>query len=249
MEKGTRRGQAVASSLRIRKHAGAARPEERPWHPLPRSFYATGSISLAQRLIGQKLVHVLDDGIRLAGIIVETEAYLGVKDRAAHSFGGRRTDRNEAMYAQAGTSYVYFTYGMHFCMNVVCGKVGEPVAVLIRALEPVEGIEVMRANRARKPRKGALRDQDLCSGPGRLCEALGIRRRLNGIDLAQSPELFIEPGKNYGPRALVRTTRIGIASAQEWATRPLRWYLKGNEHVSVRAPGDRSAQAQRTNAL
>jgi DNA-3-methyladenine glycosylase len=204
---------------------------------LARAFYASGSISLAQRLIGQRFVRVLDDGTRLAGIIVETEAYLGVKDRAAHSFGGRRTDRNEVMYGQAGTAYVYFTYGMHFCMNVVCGKVGEPVAVLLRALEPVEGINVMRANRERRARLTKLKDRDLCSGPGRLCEAMGIRRRLNGVDLVTNPELFIEPGKRYGPRALVRTTRIGIASAQEWVHRPLRWYLKGNEHVSVRVKG------------
>ena len=194
---------------------------------LGREFYASGSISLAQRLIGRKLVRVLDDGTRLAGIIVETEAYLGVKDRAAHSFGGRRTDRNEVMYGQAGTAYVYFVYGMHFCMNVVCGKVGEPVAVLLRALEPVEGIEVMRANRERRARVTKLKDRDLCSGPGRLCEAMGIRRRLNGVDLVTNPELFIEPGKSYGPGALVRTTRIGIASAQEWVDRPLRLVPEG----------------------
>jgi len=179
----------------------------------------------------------LGDGTRLGGIIVETEAYLGIKDRAAHSFGGRRTPRNEAMYAQAGTAYVYFTYGMHFCMNVVCGKIGEPVAVLLRALEPVEGIEEMRANRSRRPRLSKLKDRNLCSGPGRLCEALAIGRELNGIDLVTSGTLFIEAGTTYGPKDLVRTTRVGIANALEWTHRPLRWYLRTSEHVSVRAKG------------
>jgi DNA-3-methyladenine glycosylase len=201
---------------------------------LSRSFYSTGSISLAQRLIGQKLVRVLGDGTRLAGVIVETEAYLGVKDRAAHSFGGRRTPRNEAMYDKPGTAYVYFTYGMHFCMNVVCGKVDEPVAVLIRALEPVEGLETMRINRSRRTRRTGLNDRDLCRGPGRLCEALSIDRLLNGADLAQSPTLLIEAGRTYGAKDVIRTTRVGIASALEWAHRPLRWYLRDSNHISVR---------------
>lgn len=103
---------------------------------------------LAPALVGMVLVRVLESGERLSGRIVETEAYLGVKDRAAHSYGGRRTARNEAMYARAGTAYVYFTYGMHFCVNVVCGREDEPVAVLLRALEPLEGLEAMARNRA-----------------------------------------------------------------------------------------------------
>jgi DNA-3-methyladenine glycosylase len=223
--------------------ARASGPKPEPRGPrLPRSFYATGSVPLAKRLIGQKLVRVLDDGTRLAGIIVETEAYLGVKDRAAHSFGGRRTARNEAMYRQPGTTYVYFTYGMHFCMNVVCGEVGEPVAVLIRALEPLEGIDRMRENRSRRARRTTLKDRDLCSGPGRLCEALAIDRALNGEDLVKSQVLHLEAGRSYRAGSLVRTTRVGVASALEWAHRPLRWYLKGSEHVSVR---DRAAEAGR----
>jgi DNA-3-methyladenine glycosylase len=206
----------------------------RSGYSLPRSFYSTGSISLAQRLIGQKLVRVLDDGTRLAGIIVETEAYLGIKDRAAHSFGGRRTPRNEAMYAQPGTAYVYFTYGMHFCMNVVCGEVDEPVAVLLRALEPVEGLEVMRANRSRRTRLHPLKDVDLCRGPGRLCEAMDIGRSLNGSDLVVGRALFIEGSRSRGRKDLVRTTRIGVDNAREWALRPLRWYLRSSPFVSVR---------------
>src|SRR5690349_21341655 len=121
-----RRGRHLRRPVASGRDATGLAKTPDPWHPtsaLSRSFYSTGSAQLAQRLIGQRLVRVLDGGTRLAGIIVETEAYVGVKDRAAHSFGGRRTPRNEAMYQQAGTAYVYFTYGMHFCMNVVCGEV------------------------------------------------------------------------------------------------------------------------------
>src|SRR5690606_26066686 len=113
--------------------------------------YATDSIALARRLLGCRLVRVLDDGVRLTGVIVETEAYCGAADLASHAVGGRRTARNEAMYAKAGTSYVYFTYGMHFCFNVVCGEVDVPLAVLVRALEPVEGIGEMKRRRAAGP--------------------------------------------------------------------------------------------------
>jgi DNA-3-methyladenine glycosylase len=206
---------------------------------LPRSFYTVDAVTLAQRLIGQRLVRILEDGTRLAGIIVETEAYLGVKDKAAHTYGGRRTARNEAMYGVGGTAYVYFTYGMHFCMNVVAGEEGDPIAVLLRALEPVEGVERMRGLRAAKRGEGQpprmLKDRELASGPGRLCRAMAIARDLNGEDLTTSPRLWLEPGRTLSPRELVRTTRIGISSAREWADRPLRWYVRGNVHVSVRA--------------
>jgi DNA-3-methyladenine glycosylase len=200
---------------------------------LTREFFATDSPTLARRLIGQRLVRVLDDGSRLSGTIVETEAYVGVQDRAAHAFGGRRTPRNEAMYGPPGTAYIYFTYGMHFCMNVVCGKEGEPVAVLLRALEPLEGIERIRELRSSR-RKGELRDVHLCSGPGRLCQALAISRDLNALDLTRDPRLFLEPGITVPPHALVRAARIGVGYAGEWAHKPLRWYLKASSHVSVR---------------
>ncbi|MBC7772629.1 MAG: DNA-3-methyladenine glycosylase, partial [Pyrinomonadaceae bacterium] len=160
---------------------------------LSRRAYAADSASLAVSLLGCRLVRVLDDGTRLSGIIVETEAYTGIEDQASHAFGGRRTPRNESMYAQPGTAYVYFTYGMHFCMNVVCGDEGEPVAVLLRALEPVEGIEQMVQRRnAGRTLKVPITESQLCNGPGKLCQAMGIDRALNGVDLVTSDRLFIE---------------------------------------------------------
>lgn len=211
-----------------------------------RADFATDPKRLARALLGQRLVRILDDGARLAGIIVETEAYLGERDRAAHSFGGRRTARNESMYQRPGTAYVYFTYGMHFCMNVVCGSEGEPVAVLLRALMPVEGLDEMRRHRSGKRRRGAapLRDTDLCSGPAKLCQALRIDRALDGEDLVASPRLFIERAAGEGGRAdadggveirrrdVARSARVGVSYAGEWAARPLRWFLSGNPHVS-----------------
>ncbi len=202
---------------------------------LARSSFTADPVTLAQRLIGMTLVRILDDGARLAGVIVETEAYLGVEDKAAHSFGARRTPRNEAMYARAGTAYVYFTYGMHHCVNVVCGRVNEPVAVLIRALEPVEGLDRMAEHRAAgRSFSGVIRPRDLCSGPGKLCQAMAIGRGLNAEDLTTSARLWIERPSSRRQIELGNGPRIGVAYAAEWADRPLRWWAACSEHVSRR---------------
>jgi DNA-3-methyladenine glycosylase len=213
--------------------AFARRPGKRR---LRRADYAVGPEALARALIGRRLVRVLPGGERLAGIIVETEAYLGVPDRGAHSFGGRRTARTEPMFGPPGTAYVYFTYGMHHCMNVAAGEEGDPVAVLIRALEPTEGLEAMKTNRSGAGAR-EVKPTALCSGPGRLCQALAIDRTFSGVDLTASGELFLEHG--LGPAALgelVNTPRIGLAEgprgAAEWAGARLRWFLAGNVHVS-----------------
>ncbi len=196
-----------------------------------RRFFATDPITLAKRLIGQRLVRVMPGGERVSGIIVETEAYLGVKDRAAHPFGGRRTARVEPMYGPPGTAYVYFTYGMHYCFNTVCGKEGEPVAVLVRALEPDEGLGFMKRHRGR-----GVEERDLCRGPARLCEALAIDGRLSGLDLPSDPRLFIEVarGRPMESRRLSNTARIGIGEKGVWKRRLLRWHVRGSPHVSGR---------------
>lgn len=203
---------------------------------LRRGEFASDAASLAVALLGKRLVRVLGDGTRLSGEIVETEAYLGVEDLAAHSAGGRRTARNEAMYGRPGTAYVYFTYGMHHCFNVVCGAEGEPAAVLVRALAPVEGVGVMRENRLRaRPRgaRSALRDVDLCSGPARLCAAMGIDLSFNGLDLVRGGGLFVEcAGWSPGAGEVLNTARVGVGYAGRWAVAPLRWCVAGSPHVS-----------------
>ena len=203
-----------------------------------RAVLSGGSVAVAPSLLGWWLVRSLDvDGERvgLRGRIVEVEAYAGPDDRAAHSFGGRRTARVESMYGRAGTSYVYFTYGMHHCMNVVVAGDGVPEAVLIRALEPSVGSEgVMRRLRAGASGRGAgvLRAGDLCSGPAKLCQSMGIDRSLDGVDLVDGgADLWLERGEACGEVCAGR--RIGLGrGAGEWAARPWRWWERGNGHVS-----------------
>jgi DNA-3-methyladenine glycosylase len=182
-------------------------------------------VTLARALLGQVLVRKFPEGEVLTGRIVETEAYLGIADRAAHSFGGRRTARNESMWRDAGRLYVYFTYGMHWCVNVVADREGVPTACLLRALEPLEGIEQMRKRRGRE------RITELCSGPAKLAQALAIERELDGIDLVDSEELYIVRGPRL-KETIEQTPRIGVSYAREWAGKPLRFYVSGSPHVS-----------------
>jgi DNA-3-methyladenine glycosylase len=196
--------------------------------------YDADPVTVARRLLGQRLVR-LHRGRRLAGIIVEVEAYLGERDRAAHTWGGRRTPRNESMYLPGGHAYVYFTYGMHHCMNVVCGRRDQGVAVLLRGLEPTEGIEAMFARR-----RAARRPTDLCSGPAKLTAALGIDRRQDGVDLRTDDTLWIERVRARALPAdrIAVTPRIGVTYAGDWASRPLRFHIADNPHVS-RSPSTR----------
>lgn len=204
---------------------------------LPRSFLARPADAVAPALLGCILRRVLDDGTILSGRIVEAEAYLGPEDRASHAWNGRRTPRNESMYARPGTCYVYFTYGMHFMCNVACLREGHPAAVLIRALEPLEGIDYMRA-----ARPGFTRDRDLCAGPGRLCQALSITKALDAIDLLSGGALqLLKPPSDQTPfdanhPDVIRTARIGVDSCGSWAEAPLRFSLRGNPHVSPGRP-------------
>lgn len=202
---------------------------------LPRRFYQRDPVTLAKALLGQTLVRVLDDGERLAGRIVEVEAYLGVEDRAAHTCGGRRTVRNQSMWGQAGHAYVYFTYGMHHCMNIVADRPDVPTAVLLRALEPLEGLVTMRRLRGRNGKIAShrLRDTDLCSGPAKLTQAMAIDRTLDGADMTKRGALFVEKAEGVEASGIVACGRIGVGYAGEWATRMLRFYERGNVHVSV----------------
>ena len=202
------------------------RPHALQPHP-PRSVFRRDPVWVARKLLGHRLVSGVG-GTRTAGIIVETEAYLGIADKAAHTYGGRRSRRNRTMWGAAGHAYVYFVYGMHHCINVVAGETGDPVAVLIRALEPDAGIDTMFERRRR-----ARRATDLCSGPAKLCQALGIDLRLDGEDLTSSDLLCVESSsRRPPPTTIVATPRVGIAYAEEWQNEPLRFFVAGNLHVS-----------------
>jgi DNA-3-methyladenine glycosylase len=183
---------------------------------------------VARRLLGALLVRRLGREL-LVGRIVETEAYVGEADRACHAFAGR-TARNAVMYGEPGHAYVYFVYGMHDMLNVVCRPAGEPEAVLVRALEPLQGLDGMRR------RRRARRDLDLTSGPGKLCRAFAVTRALNGADLL-GPVLWIAPGRRRRGERLGRGRRIGVDYAGPDADRELRFWLEGNAWVSRPAAG------------
>ena len=191
--------------------------------PLPPSFYDRETELVARDLLGSVLECRTPEGIA-AGRIVETEAYLGEHDLACHAAAGR-TARTAPLYGPPGIAYVYFIYGMYWCFNAVTRAEHEPSAVLVRALEPVEGLELMR-----RRRPNARRDADLTNGPGKLCLALGIDGRLNWKPL-QSPPLLIRAGDKIPDRDVVVTPRIGITQSVEW---PLRWYVRDNLFVSGR---------------
>ncbi|MEA2624973.1 MAG: DNA-3-methyladenine glycosylase [Candidatus Binatota bacterium] len=195
--------------------------------PLPQEFYRRPTLRVARDLLGCILVHRTSDGAT-AGLVVEVEAYRGPKDRGAHSFGGRRTARNEVMYGAPGYAYVYFTYGMHFCMNVVTEEEGRPEAVLLRALRPLAGVALMRRRRSLDRDVPAER---LARGPGNLCRAMGIDRSRNGADLTAG-DLSLYAGETIRGAAVARSPRIGIDYAGEWAGRPWRWFLRDDPAVS-----------------
>jgi DNA-3-methyladenine glycosylase len=194
---------------------------------LPRDFYTHPDVvAVARRLIGRLLVVPARNGQRVSGIIVETEAYQGPEDRASHAFGGRRTLRTETMYAQGGTAYVYFVYGMYYQFNVVTAGVDVPHAVLVRALEPVEGLPLMR-----RRRRGGGTDRSLTSGPGKLCIALGIDRRLDRADLL-GDRIWLEEGRAVPASRIACGPRVGIDYAEAWVRRRWRFWLRDSPFVS-----------------
>ena len=202
------------------------------FRPLPVSFYRRPADAVARDLLGRFLVRELN-GERLVLRLVETEAYLGAPDRASHAWGGRRTPRNESLYLPGGHAYVYFIYGMHWCLNAVTGEGGVGSAVLLRAGEPVEGGERMRANRNwQRP----LRPGDLAGGPGKLCQALAIDRALDGVPLDRPP-LYVSRGEPAAAEEIAAGPRIGVDYAGEAAAWPLRFAVKGHGHVSKPRPG------------
>jgi DNA-3-methyladenine glycosylase len=200
---------------------------------LTRDFYTRDAVSVARDLLGKRLVRIVD-GREISAMIVETEAYMGIDDKAAHFYAGRRTPRVEIIYGKPGFSYVFFIYGMHHCFNIVTGPEGIPQAVLIRAAEPVSGLERMAQNRFGKAYARLEKKQliQLTNGPGKLCAALAIHRDCNGMDLC-GDELFLTDHDAEAFEVL-SSRRIGIDYAEEAREFPWRMYIKDNRYVSVK---------------
>jgi DNA-3-methyladenine glycosylase len=197
------------------------------WHKLPVSFYTrTDVVQITRELLGKILVTNFDQTIT-AGRIVEAEAYNGPHDKAAHSFGNRRTKRTEVMYSEGGVAYVYLCYGIHQMFNIVTNAEDIPNAILIRALEPITGIETMlkRSNKT-------VHGNDLTRGPGNVAKALGLHTTHTGISL-QSDKIYVaDDGFKYKESDIAITTRIGVDYAAEDALLPYRFIVKGNRYVS-----------------
>ena len=190
---------------------------------LPEQFFAGEVTEIARALLGKRLVR-MQDGVRVSGLISETEAYRGEEDLACHARSGK-TARNAVMYGKPGYAYIYFTYGMHWCLNAVCGPEGFPAAVLIRALLPLEGLQFIAERRAGRP------PVDWCSGPAKLCKAFEIDGRLNGVNLCddESP-LWIEEGVHVPDSKVSVTPRIGIENSPEpWRSKPWRYVSEASK--------------------
>jgi DNA-3-methyladenine glycosylase len=191
---------------------------------LPRSFYRQDTVTVARALLGCVLWRRIGREL-LAARLVEVEAYLGANDSASHARRGLRSPRNESMYLDGGHAYVYFTYGMHWCMNVVTQEAGIAEAVLLRGAEPLRGIETMRERRPK-----AKRDRDLMNGPGKLCSAMAIDKSLDGEPL-DGKALWLAP-RDIEVGEIAVSHRTGVENSGEAAGWPLRFYLRGNEFVS-----------------
>lgn len=194
-------------------------------------FYNRDTLIVAKELLGKNLIRTIN-GQKLISRIVETEAYIGPIDKAAHSYNNKKTARNEVMFADAGHAYIYFIYGMYYCFNIVTEEKDKPCAVLIRATQPLEGLDLMSINRYKKSLSDITKYQykNLTNGPSKLCMALNLDKNLNGINLF-TEELYVEES-NYNNFEVVETTRINIDYAEEARFFPWRFYIKDNPWVS-----------------
>lgn len=185
---------------------------------LPRKFYTQSTLKVAKQMLGKYLVHETKNG-KLVGKIVETEAYIGTEDKASHAYGGKVTKRNKAEWLIGGHIYIYLVYGMYWQLNISTGDEGKPECVLIRALEPLY------------PKRYTLTPK-IANGPGKLCRWMGFNKSHYGVDVVTSKEIWLEQGEKIKPGQVVASKRIGIDYAQEWASKPWRFYIKGNKFVS-----------------
>lgn len=200
---------------------------------LPKSFYERNTLEVAKDLLGKILVREVDGKI-ISGKIVEVEGYIGPDDKAAHTYGNKKTKRTEAMFEEAGIAYIYLIYGMYNCLNAVTNDVNKPEAVLIRALEPLEGVDEMAKNRFKVDFKDLSKQQtkSLTNGPGKLCMALDIDKSLNKEKL-DGNKLYIKFPDILEDFTILKSKRIGIDYAEEAIDYLWRFYIKDNKYVSV----------------
>lgn len=182
------------------------------------------AVEVAPALLGKLLVHETEEGLT-AGMITEVEAYAGPEDDGAHSYGGRLTERTKIQYGPGGYAYVFGIYGMHWCFNAVTADAGKPEVVLVRSLEPVRGLELMRR------RRGVEKAENLCTGPGKLCQALGITKAQYGLDLCAKP-LYIQEYQAVPPECIALSPRVNIDYAETCRDYLWRYYITGSRHVS-----------------
>lgn len=192
---------------------------------IERKFYMRDAVTVGKDILGKIIVKKTADSRIMSGRITEVEAYMGITDKASHSYGGRRTKRTEVMYKEGGYSYVFLIYGMYECFNVTAGREGDPQAVLIRGVEPLENKNLMQEKRKVK------KEKDISNGPGKLTKALGITKEDNGADLTAGENIWLEDD-GYKVKDIVETTRIGIDYAEEDALKPWRFYIKDSIFVS-----------------
>lgn len=190
-----------------------------------RDFFRQGAVNLAKELLGKKIIRKIN-GKTIESIITETEAYVGPEDKGSHAYNNRRTKRTETMFKDGGYAYIYLIYGMYNCLNVVCSIKNKPEAVLIRSIQPLNNLDFIKENRNIKSKK----IHELTNGPGKLCQALKIDTRLDGIDLLNNKELFIED--KYSNHEIISSKRINIDYAEEYVHKLWRFYIKNNKFIS-----------------
>ena len=194
---------------------------------LKEDFYRKDAITVARYLIGKNLVRKTENS-KIVARIVETEAYMGPEDKASHAYGNKKTKRTETMFAEGGIAYIYLIYGMYYCFNVVTAKEDKPEAVLIRAVEPLSGLDIIKKNRDIKSK----REEDLTNGPGKLCQALDIDKSYNGLNLIENDKIYIEEGEEKEVK-VAKGKRINIDYAEEYKEKLWRFYLKENSFLST----------------
>lgn len=190
-----------------------------------RDFFRQGAVNLAKELLGKKIIRKIN-GKTIESIITETEAYVGPEDKGSHAYNNRRTKRTETMFKDGGYAYIYLIYGMYNCLNVVCSIKNKPEAVLIRSIQPLNNLDFIKENRNIKSKK----IHELTNGPGKLCQALKIDTTLDGIDLLNNKELFIED--KYSNHEIISSKRINIDYAEEYIHKLWRFYIKNNKFIS-----------------